>query len=199
MNRKVVNRGRRAFLLGLGGLGAANLVHQFNQAAVSAAEVNEYLNKGNKAKNTRSLRQLAASKGIVYGGFPQRAYNDFPQDAKFKRTFLTDYGLIVGGFFGVTVGPFGPNNYRFREVDPFFNFARQNNLAFRGHPMIWNQFNSDWLVNKFKSSSTTNAEIDKIFVNHISTLGKKYAGKVSSWDVVNEVINVEDVCLFFYG
>ena len=192
MSRQIIGSGRRAFLLGLGGLGAANLLHQFNNAAVSAQEVNEYLNKGNKTKSTQSLRQIAASKGILYGGFHQRSHTEFPQDAKFKRAFLTDYGLIVGGFFGVTVGPFGENNYRFSEIEPFFNFAQQNNLAFRAHPMIWNQFNSDWVVDKFKSSSTTNAEIEKIFTNHITTLGKKYAGKVSSWDVVNEVINVED-------
>ena len=192
MSKQIISSGRRAFLLGLGGLGAANLLHQFNNASVSAREVNEYLNKGNKTNSKQSLRRLAASKGILYGGFPQRSHNDFPQDAKFKRTFLADYGMIVGGFFGVTVGPFGVNNYNFREVDPFFNFAQQNKIAFRGHPMIWNQFNSDWLVNKFKDPNTQSSEIDDIFVNHINTLGKKYAGNVSSWDVVNEVINVED-------
>jgi len=192
MDKQIFGSGRRAFLLGLGGLGAANLLHQFNTASVSAREVSDYLNKGNKAKSTRSLRQIAASKGILYGGFPQRSHHEFPQDAKFKRAFLTDYGLIVGGFFGVTVGPFGANNYNFSETDPFFNFAQKNKLAFRGHPMIWNQFNSDWVVNKFKNPSTTNAEIEEIFTNHINILGKKYAGKVSSWDVVNEVINVED-------
>ena len=189
---KIIGSSRRAFLLGLSGLGAANLLHQFNNASISAREVNEYLNKGNKTNSTPSLRKLAASKGILYGGFPQRSHNDFPRDTKFQRAFLADYGLIVGGFFGVTVGPFGPNNYNFSEVDPFFNFARQNQIAFRAHPMIWNQFNSAWLVDKFKDSSTTSSEIETIFIDRINTLGKKYAGHVSSWDVVNEVINVED-------
>lgn len=185
--------GRRSFLLGLGGVGVANLIHQFNSAANSATEINQYLNnKGNKANREISLRQLAASKGIIYGGFHQRSPQEFTQDAKFQRTFLTDYGLIVGGFFGTTVGPFGPNQYNFSEIEPFFNFAQQHDLVFRAHPMIWNQFNSDWLVGKFRSNSTSKTEIDQIFINHISTLGKKYAGQVSSWDVVNEPINVED-------
>ncbi|MEM6612663.1 MAG: endo-1,4-beta-xylanase, partial [Cyanobacteria bacterium P01_C01_bin.72] len=161
-------------------------------AAVAQKLTEELQNKGNKNKGEKSLRQIAAAKGIIYGGFHQRSPNDFPQDAKFQRTFLTDYGLIVGGFFGVTVGPFGTNSYDFSQIDPFFNFAQQNGLAFRGHPMLWTQFNSPWLVEKFKSGSTTSAEINEIFINHVSTLGKKYAGKVSSWDVVNEVINVED-------
>lgn len=203
MSIKKTSSGRRSFLLGLGslgGLGIATLLHKLNSESVFAQQDSKYLNnKSNKANDIESLRQIAASKGILYGGFHQRAPNDFSQDLKFQRTFLEDYGLIVGGFFGVTVGPFGlstqlsgASNYNFSEIDPFFNFAQQNNLAFRGHPMIWNQFNSPWLVEKFKSPNTTNAEIEQIFTNHISTLGKKYAGKVNSWDVVNEVINVED-------
>ena len=203
MSIKKTSSGRRSFLLGLGslgGLGIATLLHKLNSESVFAQQDSKYLNsKNNKANDIESLRQIAASKGILYGGFHQRSPNDFAQDLKFQRTFLEDYGLIVGGFFGVTVGPFGAStqlsgasNYNFSEIDPFFNFAQQNNLAFRGHPMIWNQFNSPWLVEKFKSPNTTNAEIEQIFTNHISTLGKKYAGKVNSWDVVNEVINVED-------
>ena len=183
-----MNAGRRFFLQGLGGFSAASLLHQLPSAPVSAREINYYLDN----KDEKSLRQIAAAKGIMYGGFHQRSPNDFSQDAKFQRTFLNDYGLIVGGFFGVTVGPFGNNNYNFSEINPIFNFARQNNIEFRGHPMLWTQYNSDWVVQKFKSGSTTSAEINEIMINHVSTLGKKYAGNVSSWDVVNEVINVED-------
>ena len=58
--------------------------------------------------------------------------------------------------------------------------------------MIWNEFNSPWLIEKFKASDTTSSEIDKIFVNHITTIAKRHVGKVSSWDVVNEAIRVED-------
>ncbi len=198
MNNKLMKSGRRSFLLGLGGFGAASLLQQRNHSAVQAQGVNQYLNKGNKANRGKTtlrgetLRQLAAAKGILYGGYPQRYHADFPQDDKFKRMFLEDYGVIVGGFFSVTVGPFAPNSYRFEETDIVFNFAQQNNLVFRGHPIIWNQYNSPWLVDKFKSPSTTRAEIDKIFINHVSTLASKYTGQVNSWDVVNEVINVED-------
>jgi endo-1,4-beta-xylanase len=199
MGKKRVAGGRRSFLFGLaglGGFGVANLACQRKNAPISAGEVNQALgnkqNKTNTANAAESLRKIAAAKGILYGGYHQRSPGDFTQDLKFQRAFLDDYGLIVGGFFGVTVGPFGANSYDFSQIDPFFNFAQQNKLAFRGHPMIWNQWNSPWLVEKFKSPNTTNAEIEQIFANHISTLGKKYAGKVSSWDVVNEVINVED-------
>ncbi|MEL7075330.1 MAG: endo-1,4-beta-xylanase [Cyanobacteria bacterium J06648_1] len=193
MSKRINSNGRRVFLLGLGGLGAATLIHQLDNSPVSAQGIEQELhNKRSKNQGGKSLRQMAAAKGIMYGGFHQRSPNDFPQDAKFQRAFLNDYGLIVGGFFGVTVGPFGANNYNFSQIDPFFNFAQQNNLAFRGHPMLWTQFNSPWMVEKFKSSSTTSAEINEILINHVSNLARQYVGQVSSWDVVNEVINVED-------
>ncbi|MFM2315198.1 MAG: hypothetical protein RLZZ04_4474 [Cyanobacteriota bacterium] len=194
MGKQIITGGRRSFLFGIGGLGVANILHQCKSTPISALEPSKSIeDKGNdKINMVESLRQTAAAKGILYGGYHQRSPGDFTQDLKFQRAFLEDYGLIVGGFFGVTIGPFGNNNYDFSQVDPFFNFAQKNQLAFRCTPMIWHMFNSPWLVEKFKSPNTTNAEIEQIFTNHISTVGKKYAGKVSSWDVVNEAINVED-------
>ncbi|MEM9506976.1 MAG: endo-1,4-beta-xylanase [Cyanobacteria bacterium P01_E01_bin.35] len=192
MDKKLFNYGRRSFLLGLGGFGLANLLHQSQLSIAQAEDLTEYLTKRNKSNRGGSLRQIAATKGIVYGSFHERSNQDFAQDRKFQRFFLEDYGLIVGGFYGVTVGPFSENNYNFEQIDTFINFAEQNNLNFRAHPMIWSEFNSPWVVEKFKSSSTTSAEIEQIFTNHITTLGKKYAGRVDSWDVVNEGIRVED-------
>ena len=195
MTKNKYHKGRRSFLLGLGGFNALGLAHKHLSSPVQAAEIKEYitnLSKQNKRGRGESLRQLAASKGIEYGGFAQRSADAITNDQKFKRIFTREYELIVGGFFGVTVGPFGSNNYNFSQTDACVDFANQNNLSFRGHPLIWTEFNSPWLVDKFKDSNTTNSEIDKVFVHHITTLTQRHAGQVSSWDVVNEAIRVED-------
>ncbi|MGL6345190.1 MAG: endo-1,4-beta-xylanase [Waterburya sp.] len=138
-----------------------------------------------------TLKDLAAKKGIVLGGYPQRNYLELSKDETFKNLFAKEYALAVGGFFGVTVNS-KEGIYDFKETDVVFDFAKQNNLLFRGHPLIWNEFNPKWLIEKFKTRTTTSAEVEKIFTNHILTLAKRYAGKVHSWDVVNEAINVED-------
>ena len=195
MTKNKYNKGRRSFLLGLGGFTALGLAHKNWYSEVQAEEVAEYISnrsKENKRGRGEGLRQLAAAKGIEYGGFPQRSSSAIVNDQKFNRIFTREYEIVVGGFFGVTVGPFGRNNYSFSQTDPFLNFANQNNLTFRGHPLIWSEFNSPWLVDKFKDSSTTSSEIDDIFVNHITTLAQRHAGQVNSWDVVNEAIRVED-------
>ena len=195
MTKKHNRSGRRSFLLGLGGFSAISCANRFKSSSVETRESNQDLSESTpEAKTVRgnSLRQLAASKGIIYGGFTQRDYAELPFDEKFQRTFVREYELVVGGFFGVTVGPFEDNSYDFQQTDSYFNFATENNLVFRGHPLIWNEFNSPWLVEKFKAPDTTNAEIDKIFINHIQTLAQHHAGDVHSWDVVNEAIKVED-------
>ena len=194
MAKNRYSKGRRSFLLGLGGFSALGLAHKHLASAAQAEELGEYIEnlKQNKRGKGQTLRQLAASKGIEYGGYTQRSSNAIVNDQRFKRIFVKEYGLVVGGFFGVTVGPFGDNDYNFSQTDAFFDFANQNNLIFRGHPIIWNEFNSPWLVNKFKDSSTTSSEIDDIFVNHITALAQRHVGQVSSWDVVNEAIRVED-------
>jgi endo-1,4-beta-xylanase len=196
MNKNKIKNSRRSFLLGLSSFGSASLLHQNQFSSAQAEDLGQYIEgviQESKRGRGKTLRQIAASKGIVYGGFTQRAHDDLPQDLFFQKTFAREYALVVGGFFGVTVGPFDSNStYNFIQTDAFFNFATQNNLIFRAHPLIWNEFNSPWLVAKFKASDTTSAEIDKIFINHISRLVKRHAGKVHSWDVVNEAINVDD-------
>ncbi|MEM8828344.1 MAG: endo-1,4-beta-xylanase [Cyanobacteria bacterium P01_G01_bin.19] len=195
MTKNKYNKGRRYFLIGLGGFGSSILAAQGLHSAVQARKTDKYISsliEENKRDLGTSLRQLAASKGIDYGGHAEISARKIINARQFRGAFLREYGVIIGGFFGVTVGPFGSNNYNFDQTDAFLNFAQQNNLIFRGHPLIWNEFNSPWLVDKFKDSSTTNEEIDQIFVNHINTIAQRYAGQVSSWDVVNEGIRVED-------
>ncbi len=208
MTNKKNKSGRRSFLLGLGAFNLVAFTQECRSSNVQTGEINEYLNKETQKQEEYSLRQLAASKGLIYGGYPQREYSEFPKDLQFKDTFVRECALLVGGFFGVSIGPYEEfptggnpmdkglsyeeNTYNFEQPDSFFDFASKNNLIFRGHPLIWNEFNSPWLVEKFKDSNTTAAEIDRIFTNHIAIVAGRYAGKVHSWDVVNEVINVDD-------
>ncbi|MEL6788243.1 MAG: hypothetical protein AAFO76_12735, partial [Cyanobacteria bacterium J06607_15] len=64
MSKRINSNGRRAFLLGLGGLGAATLIHQLDNSPVSAQGIEQELhNKRSKNQGGKSLRQMAAAKG----------------------------------------------------------------------------------------------------------------------------------------
>jgi endo-1,4-beta-xylanase len=52
-----------------------------------------------------------------------------------------------------------------------------------GHNLCWNTLNPAWLT---QTITSTNAE--SILTKHISTVVGRYAGKMNSWDVVNEPV-----------
>jgi endo-1,4-beta-xylanase len=97
---------------------------------------------------------------------------------------------VAGFFWGSNSSR--PNTYDFTRPDNFAKFASDNKILFRGHPLVWHKSNPKWLVKKFKDPDTTASEIERILTDHVSRLVRHYAGRVHSWDVVNEAINVAD-------
>ena len=70
MTRKLFKYGRRSLLLAFGGFGAASLIGQRQDSQAQEPELNQYLSqltKNNKSDRGETLRQIAASKGIIYG------------------------------------------------------------------------------------------------------------------------------------
>jgi endo-1,4-beta-xylanase len=66
-------------------------------------------------------------------------------------------------------------------------FAQAHGLLFRGHTLVWHLSLPPW----FKDTvNRQNAE--KFMVEHIEKVAGHYAGKMHSWDVVNEAIHVDD-------
>jgi endo-1,4-beta-xylanase len=68
----------------------------------------------------------------------------------------------------------------FSRADRLFAFARANGLAMRGHTLVWNENAPDWL--KGLSRRSIQYEFDR----HIDKVAARYAGRLHSWDVVNE-------------
>jgi len=71
---------------------------------------------------------------------------------------------------------------RFATADRLCAFAEVSNLLIRGHNLIWNEFLPDWVKHLTKS------EISELLDRHIDEVAGRYAGRVHSWDVVNEPI-----------
>ncbi|MGI4855043.1 MAG: endo-1,4-beta-xylanase [Janthinobacterium lividum] len=81
----------------------------------------------------------------------------------------------------------GPDTYFFDDADYLFHFAEQNHILVRGHNFMWHRQLSKW----FDGYATT-ANASKILVDHIEHVGGRYAGRVHSWDVANELIHPPD-------
>ncbi len=86
-------------------------------------------------------------------------------------------------------GPIHPqrDRYDFAAADRLVNFAEKHGLAIRGHNLCWHEANPPWLA-----ATATRQNAEHLLTSHIETVVSRYAGKIHSWDVVNEAINPKD-------
>jgi endo-1,4-beta-xylanase len=77
--------------------------------------------------------------------------------------------------------------YDYSGADFLVDFAQQYNIKFRGHTLVWYQSLPGWF---YRNINASNAK--PFILDYISTVMGRYAGKVESWDVVNEVMNPKD-------
>ncbi|MBI3207273.1 MAG: endo-1,4-beta-xylanase, partial [Candidatus Solibacter usitatus] len=84
-------------------------------------------------------------------------------------------------------GPIHParNAYNFAPADALLAFAAANKMTVRGHTLVWHNQNPAWLTN----GNFTPPQLAEILQEHITTVVKRYAGRVAAWDVVNEAFN----------
>lgn len=133
-----------------------------------------------------SLKQSAIAKGIIYGAFPQASRDEFDLNRKWKATFLRECSLVVAACYWVDTQK-SMGTFDFSEPDYLTQFAVTNRLLVRGHPLVWHLALPKWIE---ETLDRQNAE--QILTNHVQTLVERYAGKMHSWDVVNEAIAVQD-------
>jgi endo-1,4-beta-xylanase len=81
----------------------------------------------------------------------------------------------------------GAEAFRFDDADALVKFAETNRMKIRGHNLVWHEDNPGWL-----EATATAANARGLLVSHIQTVVGRYAGRMHSWDVVNEAIDVGD-------
>ena len=128
---------------------------------------------------TGTLRRCAAEKGILFGS---ALSIDSMNDAEYAPLFAEQCGILVpeSEMKWAALRP-SPQKFDFVRADALCGFAAEHGMAVRGHTLIWENALPSWF-NYYATSS--NAE--QLMTDHISTVMRRYAGKVSAWDVVNE-------------
>lgn len=87
------------------------------------------------------------------------------------------------------------DNFNFSIADEYLNFCRKNNIAIRGHTLVWHQQTPNWFFeNPQTGKKLTNSEKDKKILlerlkKYIQTVVSRYKGRIYAWDVVNEAID----------
>ena len=75
-----------------------------------------------------------------------------------------------------------PGEFSFRHADALVAWAQRNGLTVHGHTLVWHNQAPDWM-NRLEGPS---ARFEEVLTTHVRTVAGHFAGKVGSWDVVNE-------------
>ena len=107
------------------------------------------------------------------------------QDPSVAQIVARDFNLLTAsGMKWVPIHP-GRDTYDFSEADWNVQFAQQHGMQVHGHNLCWNSPSNypPWFKIELNRSNAK-----EILVKHITTIVKRYAGRVKSWDVVNEPV-----------
>lgn len=80
------------------------------------------------------------------------------------------------------------NRYNFTQADEFVAFGEKNKMVVTGHTLIWHSQLSPWFCVDEKGNNVSPEVLKKRMKDHITTIVKRYKGRIIGWDVVNEAI-----------
>ena len=173
---------RRAFVLGIGAFVLASKVKGSNQPNQAAS----YTNRDFSVVGSKSLRDRFATKGLLYG--TAVAQHTLESDLTFAASVKQECAILVpeNELKWKALRPTS-DRFDFTASDWLVNFAQSQGLLMRGHTLVWHEGMPEWFAREVDSR---NAE--QILRQHIATVVGRYAGKIHSWDVVNEAIDPAD-------
>lgn len=124
------------------------------------------------------IGDVARRAGILFGTSIADDTLDRPGQAELyrrhARIFTADWALKFN-----TLRP-APDVFDTRYADRLLGFADDAGIPMRGHTLAWNEMKPDWLV------AMSTAERAAFLDRHVDETAGRYAGRLHSWDVVNE-------------
>jgi endo-1,4-beta-xylanase len=132
--------------------------------------------------NANTLREAAKSKDILAGS---AVSNPQLHDPQLTEILAEQCGIIVAEneMKWRHIHP-EPDRYDFTKADELMEFAATNSMQVRGHNLCWHESVPDWLAD-----NATHANAARLLREHIHTVAGRYAGRIHSWDVVNEALD----------
>ncbi len=133
-----------------------------------------------------ALRERARAKGLFYGAAVASRF--LKREPDFAERFALECGILVpeGELRWQIVHP-EPDRYDFTGGDYLADYARQHQILYRGHVLLYANDLPHWLVQAPKD-----ADVERMVGDHIRAVAGRYAGRMQSWDVVNEIVELSD-------
>jgi endo-1,4-beta-xylanase len=136
------------------------------------------------APSTSSLRELAQVRGIHIGAAV--APGPLRREAPYAQALAHEFSMLTTEN-ALKFGPVHPSldRYAFDDADDIIVFAEANDMLVRGHTLVWHNQLPSWI----EQGEWTREELMTVLEDHISTVVRRYRGRVHAWDVVNEAID----------
>jgi endo-1,4-beta-xylanase len=129
------------------------------------------------------LQRLAANKGLLFGSCLALKY--FVQSPAYQQLFVEQCDIATPELHMKWSSLSSqPGVYDFQTADNFVAFCAGKLIKVRGHTLVWHDALPGWVV-----SQLTPASGQAIMTGHIQKVAGHFAGKLYSWDVVNEVLD----------
>ena len=130
------------------------------------------------------LRSLAATRGFRIG--TAVSYEYLRADSTYRDLVAREFNLLTTEN-DLKFGPVHPEleRYDFEAGDALIEYAKDNDMAVRGHTLVWDWQNPSWLM----EGNYSRDELINSLREHIYTVVGRYQGQISAWDVVNEALD----------
>nr|WP_282580475.1 endo-1,4-beta-xylanase [Sphingomonas faeni] len=149
-----------------------------------------------------SLQSIAATKGMRLGscfawGRPGADRGSFANPA-YAALLTRDCGLLVpeNEMKWQAIRP-SATRFDFAHLDAMMAWAKASRLPVRGHNLLWHQ--PKWMP-RWEESHDFGANpaqaAERLLVEHITTVCRRYDAQIGSYDVVNEAVNPADSTLY---
>ena len=181
---------RDAFHLGLGTLVGVSVSSSKLLSQIVVQTQDTSLSRTFPAVTNTSLAEKAEAKGLYYGSAVLRHH--LISDSHYADYIIQTCKMIVPEWelkWSAGSRPLRPTPYTFdfTAADAIASFASNHKLLLRGHTLVWHLSLPNWF------SETVNSQNAEAYLNnHIQTVVEHYAGRMHSWDVVNEAIEPQD-------
>jgi endo-1,4-beta-xylanase len=131
------------------------------------------------------LRDIAAARGIAFGTY---VYDEMlRREDEYTHLAEREAALVTSSsFHWAHVAP-TPEGADFSGPDRVAAWAAAHRLGLRGHTLLWGEATPRW----FAALSDRAAAVAAVEA-HIAAMGRHFAGRLQSWDVVNEAIKVNE-------
>lgn len=82
-----------------------------------------------------------------------------------------------------------PGAYTWGPADAYVDFAVRHRLFVHGHTLVWHNQTPTWFWQDSTGKPRPVAQVKQLLHDHIQAEVGRYAGRIQSWDVVNEVVD----------